>query len=38
MEERTTTLNGEVVLGPIPQLTQVLVVQRIEGVGTNRDR
>lgn len=38
VEECTTTLNGQVVLGPIPQLTQVLVVQRIEGVVTKRDR
>lgn len=34
MEERAAALNGEVVLGPVPQLTQVLVVQGIEGVKT----
>lgn len=38
MEEHTTALNGEVVLGPIPQLTQVLVVQCIEGMSTKRGR
>lgn len=32
VEECTTTQNGEVVLGPVPQLTQVLVVQCIEGI------
>ena len=38
VEERPTTLNGEVVFGPVPQLTQVLVVQRIKCIGTNKDR
>lgn len=38
MEEHTTTLYGQVVLRPVPQLTQVLVVQGIEGVKTERDR
>lgn len=38
VEEHTTKLDGQVVLGPIPQLTQVLVVQRMEGIDTKRDR
>lgn len=32
VEERAAALNGEVVLGPVPQLAQVLVVQGVEGV------
>ena len=31
-------LDGQVVLGPIPQFSQILVVQRIEGKNTERDR
>lgn len=38
VEEGTTPLDGQVCLGPIPQLTQVLVVQCIEGMDTGRDR
>lgn len=34
VKERATAVDGEVVLGPVPQLTQVLVVQGIEGVKT----
>lgn len=34
VEERAAALNGEVVLGPVPQLAQVLVVQGVEGVKT----
>lgn len=34
VEESAAALNGEVVLGPVPQLTQVLVVQGVEGVKT----
>lgn len=34
VEERAAALNGEVVLGPVPQLAQVLVVQGVEGVET----
>lgn len=37
VEERAAALNGEVVLGPVPQLTQVLVVQGVEGVITVRN-
>lgn len=38
VEEHTTAMDGQVVLGPIPQLAQVLVVQRIEGEDPKRDR
>lgn len=38
MEERAAALDGEVVLGPVPQLTQVLVVQCVERVGAIRDK
>lgn len=38
VEEHTTKLDGQVVLRPIPQLTQVLVVQCIEGIDTKRNR
>lgn len=34
VEEGAAALNGEVVLGPVPQLAQVLVVQGVEGVKT----
>lgn len=34
VEECAAALNGEVVLGPVPQLAQVLVVQGVEGVIT----
>lgn len=36
MEECATTFDGQVVLGPIPQFSQVLVVQCIKGVNTRR--
>lgn len=36
VEECAAALNGEVVLGPVPQLTQVLVVQGVEGVITEK--
>lgn len=32
VEECAAALNGEVVLGPVPQLAQVLVVQGVKGV------
>lgn len=32
VEEHAAAHDGQVVLAPVPQLTQVLVVQRIEGV------
>lgn len=38
VEEHTTMMDGQVVLGPIPQLMQVLVVQRVEGEDTESDR
>lgn len=38
VEERAAALDGEVVLGPVPQLTQVLVVQCVERVGAIRDK
>lgn len=38
VEEHTTMVDGQVVLGPIPQFAQVLVVQSIEGKGTNRHK
>ena len=34
VEEHPTTRDGQVVLGPVPQLSEVLVVQRIEGVNS----
>lgn len=34
VEEGAAAMNGEVVFGPVPQLTQVLVVQGVEGVKT----
>lgn len=34
VEERAAAMNGEVVFGPVPQLTQVLVVQGVKGVIT----
>lgn len=34
VEEGTAALDSQIVFGPIPQLTQILVVQRIEGVHT----
>lgn len=37
MEECATTFDGQVVLGPIPQFSQVLVVQCIKGVNTRRE-
>lgn len=38
VEEHAATLNGEVVLGPIPKLAQVLVVQGVEGVETEKEK
>lgn len=38
VEEHAATLNGEVVLGPIPKLAQVLVVQGVEGVETEKGK
>lgn len=32
MEKHATLQDGELVLGPVPELPQVLVVQSIEGV------
>lgn len=38
VEEGAAMLDGEVVLGPVPQLAQVLVVQCVERVGAIRDK
>lgn len=38
VEEGAAALDGEVVLGPVPQLAQVLVVQCVERVGAIRDK
>lgn len=35
VEERATLLDCQVVLGPIPQLAEVLVVECVKGVATN---
>lgn len=32
MEKQAALQDGQIVLGPIPQLPQILVVQRVEGV------
>lgn len=32
MEKHATLLNGQVVFGPVPQLTQVLVIEGVEGI------
>lgn len=38
LEERAAALDGEVVLAPVPQLAQILVVQCVERVGAIRDK
>lgn len=37
MEEGAAALDGEVVLGPVPKLAQILVVQGVERVGADGD-